>query len=351
MSSKKYNCSQCLYKTDKKYNFNRHMVLKHKISDCRNDTDNIRNDTCDIINDYSNTTNDTINIINDTCNIININNDTDFINNDTNDKECIKCGKILSSKNYLQKHLIICKGVSNPLECHLCHKILANRGSKSRHLKTCPSNKRLVVYNKPLNEISSEPQIETLSELIPKTNELSISNISNSNNNISNCNNTITTTTYNINLVSYDEYEEKINFDISHLNKEIAHKLSTKYFESAFYYFCMKLFENKNNQLIIKENLKFSNSKIHTGFKVWIKIYDKHIYPIIMTNISETMLLFIETYKLKSLSMKSLIEYLDSMASKNGYSATKTLEYRQNYNIHINQLKILFNKFIEKEDI
>ena len=351
MSSKKYNCSLCLYKTDKKYNFNRHMVLKHKISDCRNDTDNIRNDTCDIINDYSNTTNDTINIINDTCNIININNDTDFINNDTNDKECIKCGKILSSKNYLQKHLIICKGVSNPLECHLCHKILANRGSKSRHLKTCPSNKRLVVYNKPLNEISSEPQIETLSELIPKTNELSISNISNSNNNISNCNNTITTTTYNINLVSYDEYEEKINFDISHLNKEIAHKLSTKYFESAFYYFCMKLFENKNNQLIIKENLKFSNSKIHTGFKVWIKIYDKHIYPIIMTNISETMLLFIETYKLKSLSMKSLIEYLDSMASKNGYYATNTLEYRQNYNIHINQLKILFNKFIEKEDI
>ena len=68
-----------------------------------------------------------------------------------------------------------------------------------------------------------------------------------------------------------------------------------------------------------------------------------------MTNISETMLLFIETYKLKSLSIKNLIEYLDSMASKNGYSATKTLEYRQNYNIHINQLKILFNKFIEKE--
>ena len=345
MSSKKYNCSQCLYKTDKKYNFNRHMVLKHKISDCRNTT----SDSSNIINDCRNTVNDSSNIINycrntenDSSNIIN------DCRNTANDKECIKCGKILSSKYYLQKHLIICKGVSNPLECHLCHKILANSGSKSHHLKICPGNKSLVVYNKPLNEISSEPQIETLSELIPKTNELSISNISNSNNNISNCNNTIT---YNINLVSYDEYEEKINFDISHLNKEIAHKLSTKYFESAFYYFCMKLFENKNNQLIIKENLKFSNSKIHTGFKVWIKIYDKHIYPIIMTNISETMLLFIETYKLKSLSMKSLIEYLDSMASKNGYSATKTLEYRQNYNIHINQLKILFNKFIEKEDI
>jgi hypothetical protein len=315
------------------------MVLKHKITDFKNTT----NDSSNITNDCKNNAIDSSNIITDCRNI------AIDCKNTANDKECIKCGKILSSKYYLEKHLKICKGVSNPLECHLCHKILANSGSKSHHLKTCPGNKGLVVYNKPLNEISSEPQIETLSELIPKTNELSISNISNSNNTISNCNNKIITTTYNINLVSYDEFEEKINFDISHLNKEIAHKISTKYFESAFYYFCMKLFENKNNQLIIKENLKFSNSKIHTGFKVWIKIYDKHIYPIIMTNISETMLLFIETYKLKSLSIKNLIEYLDSMASKNGYSATKTLEYRQNYNIHINQLKILFNKFIEKE--
>ena len=55
----------------------------------------------------------------------------------TNNKKCYKCDKIVSSKNYLEKHLKTCKGVSNPLECHLCHKILANRGSKSRHLKLC----------------------------------------------------------------------------------------------------------------------------------------------------------------------------------------------------------------------
>ena len=29
MTSKIFNCSQCLYKTDKKYNFNRHMMSKH----------------------------------------------------------------------------------------------------------------------------------------------------------------------------------------------------------------------------------------------------------------------------------------------------------------------------------
>ena len=41
------------------------------------------------------------------------------------DKKCNKCSKIFSSKSYLQKHLLICKGVSNPLECHLCHKLFS----------------------------------------------------------------------------------------------------------------------------------------------------------------------------------------------------------------------------------
>jgi len=57
--------------------------------------------------------------------------------NFTNENKCRKCSKILSSKNYLMKHLEICKGVSNPLECHLCHKIFAHYNSKSVHLKTC----------------------------------------------------------------------------------------------------------------------------------------------------------------------------------------------------------------------
>ena len=80
MTTEKYKCSLCIYETNKKYNLNRHMMAKHK--------------------------------------------------NTVNDKECNKCGKILSSKNYLQKHLLICKGVSNPLECH---KILANSSSKAKH--------------------------------------------------------------------------------------------------------------------------------------------------------------------------------------------------------------------------
>jgi hypothetical protein len=112
MLSKIYNCSLCLYNTDLKYNFNRHMKLKHSINN--EDTKNNNKDNKDIIKD-----------------IIEVNNE---------DNKCVKCDKILSSKYYLQKHLITCKGVSNPLECHLCHKIFSDKTSKSHHLKICKKN-------------------------------------------------------------------------------------------------------------------------------------------------------------------------------------------------------------------
>ena len=99
-----YNCSYCKYKSNKKYNLDRHINTKHKN---------------DIIEDNNDINTDKNDIIEDKCII------------------CIKCNKKLSSKQSLKKHLLICKSVSNPLECHLCHKIYYDSSSKSRHLKKC----------------------------------------------------------------------------------------------------------------------------------------------------------------------------------------------------------------------
>lgn len=334
MTSYIFNCSHCLYKSNKKFNLNRHLVSKHTNIEGNNTV----NEDIKIKNDGNNTVNEDINIENDGNNTVNDGKIT------VDDKKCLKCGKILSSKRYLQKHLIICKCVLNPLECHKCHKILANSSSKCKHLKICKGIiNDIVVCNKETNEL-------ILSDVLGNTsNEITINNTTNNiiNNTIND--NTVNNTIININLVCYNKDEETISFDISHLDKNILYKITTRHFDSGFYFFCMKLFENKNNQLIIKENFKYSHSKIHTGFKIWITLYDKYIYPIVMTNISETMLIFIETYNLKTPAMKSMIGYLDSMATKDGYSATKTAEYKKNYNIHINQLKILFNKFMEKK--
>ena len=113
-----FNCLCCEYKSNKKYNLDRHINIKHK-----NDIDTDKNDIIENKNDINTDNNDIIedknDIIEDKCII------------------CIKCNKKLSSKQSLKKHLLICKGVSNPLECHLCHKIYYDSSSKSRHLKLC----------------------------------------------------------------------------------------------------------------------------------------------------------------------------------------------------------------------
>jgi len=113
-----YNCSCCKYKSNKKYNLDRHINTKHK-------NDIIENKNNDIIENKNNDI------------IENKNNDIIENKNDIIENKCYKCNKILSSKQGLKKHLLICKGVSNPLECHLCHKIYYDSSSKSRHLKKC----------------------------------------------------------------------------------------------------------------------------------------------------------------------------------------------------------------------
>jgi len=70
MSSKKYNCSLCLYKTDIKYNFNRHMVSKHTNNNCKKVIINCKNTD--------------INCKNTDINCKNVN----------NDNKCIKCNKM-----------------------------------------------------------------------------------------------------------------------------------------------------------------------------------------------------------------------------------------------------------------
>lgn len=45
----------------------------------------------------------------------------------------------MSSKQSLQRHITICKGITNPLECHLCHKVFAFTQGKIKHLKKCIS--------------------------------------------------------------------------------------------------------------------------------------------------------------------------------------------------------------------
>ena len=98
--------------------------------------------------------------------------------------------------------------------------------------------------------------------------------------------------------------------------------------------------------MIIKENLKHTFSKIHTGQNIWKKILDYYIYHIIMNSISEIMILYIynHTKNKEDSKYKQLRYYLDCMATK-GYSNKNTREIEKSYKNHIKSLKYLFNSF------
>jgi len=303
MSSDIYNCVYCEYSTNIKANFSRHIITRHRDK------------------------------IDKSC-IINHQNDNINIQKDNNLTTCSKCGKKLSSKNSLNKHIIICKGVSNPLECHICHKIFAHRNSKNFHIKKCK------VVNAEL--LMEQPSEEVVVDL-PSSNQIEIQQPQPQiiNNTIVN-GNVINNITYNINLISFNKEEEKIEFDISHLDKnELMTKIRNNRPDVSFKYFCEKLFENKNNQMVIKSSLRYKYSNIHMGMNIWQVFLDKYIYPIIMTQIADTMCSFLET---SSSRLKELDKYLNIMAS-NGYSNVDRLEYKNKYKDNIEQLKLLFNTF------
>jgi hypothetical protein len=259
---------------------------------------------------------------------------TDIYKQNTDiDNKCYKCNKILSSKQNLNKHLLICKGVLNPLECHLCHKLFFDSSSKSRHLKICKG-------------------IE--SELITKENNnttdlIERNIITNSNNVINNLNsNNVITTNYNINLISYNKEDRKIEFDITHMNKNLIYKLRTIHENDAYDYFCYKLFENKNNQMIIKTNLRHIYSNVHLGFNIWEKILDNNIYHIIIYYIADTMNRFIientTIQERDEKKMEDILYYIKMMYSR------MTLEkyprkYEKYYKNNIEGLKLKFSKF------
>lgn len=241
-----------------------------------------------------------------TDNIIMFNNHINIIHNKKSFKSinnsfnyCLKCGKILATKYSLEKHIIICKGVLNPFECHICHKILASYSSKCHHLKKCNVN----YYN--------------------HTNKSSLAYI--------------------------NEENKIINLDINHLNDDLLKILSSKDENEAFLYFCKKIFENKNNRLIIKKDVDKKWSDVHIGMNKWSKCLDSYIYPKILSNIANIMFSFIEERKntIPGFNFTSHISFINVMIIANNTIKRKI----KNNNIYKENIKImgfLFNSYIDE---
>lgn len=118
MAGELYKCTCCEYESLKKYNLYRHMVSKH----INSTQQNLQSGQQNLQSTQQNL---------------------------QYDNKCIKCKKELSSKQSLDRHLKICKGIKNGLICHLCNKEFEHYSTKYYHVKKCKGSScnELVVIN------------------------------------------------------------------------------------------------------------------------------------------------------------------------------------------------------------
>ena len=252
-----YKCPSCEYITNIKCNMTRHYMRRHY------DTNKIE------LNTYQNNTADQPNNT-----VAQPNNTTIF------SLQCNKCNKILSSKQKLNYHTSICKGILNSLECYICHKILSNQGSKSRHMKICKEQQEAIILS---------TEIKTPSVINNTTNNVGRDlNTINTVNNIHQIN--------NITILTVDPNKlDELDFVTDHITNpqlknilKITHQdVSDTKKVNMLEAYMRQLMSNPINKCIQKTNLQNVYSQIHTGDNKWETKHDKELYPKLTCNVAQ----------------------------------------------------------------
>jgi len=148
----------------------------------------------------------------------------------------------------------------------------------------------------------------------------------------------------NKDLIIYDLDNNKIDFDLKHLNYDFIHKLVTINEMDAFELFINKLFENKNNQMIRKRNLKDKYTEIYIGSNKWLNKLNQELYDTIISSISNAMLLYINDFSMNynKKQIENLQEFLEIMKN-NGKSDDYKKLYKDKFKENKKLLKKIFN--------
>ena len=356
MSSIIFNCKFCKYKTNKKFNLNRHITNKHidKIIEIEEEIkeEEIKEEEIEIEEEIK----------------------EEEIKEEEIEKEeeikeeeiynCVKCDKNYKTIKYFNNHQKNCNGL-NILSCSKCMFIFTSRQAKSNHIKknNCIAKSIINNINNHQKFINNDNETKELIYKIGKTKQenlqriksypngsilllyiitndcdkkekliiqkfkehfihkkdigneyfmgdynhminiiLSIISISNESSLIessslesSSLESSLIESSSNdsLNSIVYFDYDNKIiNFDNSHIKDIEFIKNDKLYYYELFELYYNKLFENENNKIIKKTNKSYS--KILTKTNKWINKLDECIYPIIINNIAKNMKSFIE---------------------------------------------------------
>ena len=195
--SKEYFCEHCTYKSNRLYNLDRHIALKHNqspINEPKNVTLPLKNVTILQKNVTLPQKNVTVAQKNVT---IAPNCDENTI---TGVHQCPTCYKSFKQSWYLKRHEPFCLGEESPNQCGKCQKVFSCRQHKYRHMKTCTGPSTDLI-------IPSETSSASTSMIIHNQN----------NNNYNQCsvnNGTVNHNTININIRNYgDEIKDHITSD------------------------------------------------------------------------------------------------------------------------------------------
>ena len=200
-----YKCEYCFYKTNKKYNLNRHQNVKHYIEIMNKNTflKNEKNVHPKVKNVHPNEKNVHPNEKNVHPNLI-----------------CTKCNKIYKTKRCLIEHEKKCNGLDD-LTCPRCMISFSSRQAKSNHIKRNKCCPKSIIHARQPN-----PQNIEKSTIINNTIETQINNNTNIEKQINTTNN-IYINNYGNERLDYLNYEKliailKTGYDVPRLlTKEI----------------------------------------------------------------------------------------------------------------------------------
>jgi uncharacterized protein YbaR (Trm112 family) len=254
-----FNCSDCDYKTERKYNLQSHTRRKHKRElkkeekvkkEDKEEKDNDKN--VKKVHDLGKKVHDIEKKVHDL---------GKKVHDNKEELICNKCNKIFKSKNGLKYHIERCKGIENKLECPYCHKVLSSKQSKSNHLKIC--------------RVKMSSLIEVKEEKEKKENTI-INNINNG------------TINNNITIINFN-YNDYIEFIRTHINAEEMNKmLKESKNEDVIIEYFNKLYKNPLNRCIKRESERNGKSKIKIG-EEWKEEMNKVVYPKLSLSVSKSL--------------------------------------------------------------
>jgi hypothetical protein len=323
-----YQCSCCEYSTDRKYNIDRHMFVKH-------------------IEAYKNQ--GTIQAIQKEKNISE--NGGKYIPSTNSPFTCKKCCKTFTTLRWMKHHDIKCKGVVDSHTCEYCKTIFSNPCNKYRHLKTCKKKKEVdqmaLVPTNTAKSAGTVPGSENGCLVNNITNNFETQN--NNNTNIQNQQNN------NVNIIVFNPNDMQFltdHIDIEKITKMIARDTrrpeERQEPRAIISTYGRDLLGRPENKCIQKKNLRANYAKVHMGKNKWKSMLDQDVYPKLACNIANTFQSFLHSCtddvktNIRLYVRERMIPFLDYMAEQ-GYcnDEERAQHVMEQFNALVQELRLV----------